>query len=214
MWAQASWLAERHQLWYWVRLDLKNAFTRIPHDRALKVIDTAIPNADLRDLLHRIVQRDLPCGKNIRRGCGIPQGSPLSPLLLNLYLAHVLDWPWLRKYPDVPLLRYADDLLLLTSGPEQAISAVSTLRKRLVPHGFILKGKPVLADLGSDQQIDVLGLRLWRVQGSTRMGLPSDFWQKRQTALGQQPTDAEARAARSAGEAFTRGSIFTESGCV
>ena len=41
------------------------------------------------------------------------EADPLSPLLLNLYLHHLLDVRWRTLHPDSPLLRYADDLLLL-----------------------------------------------------------------------------------------------------
>ena len=49
-------------------------------------------------------------------GCGVPQGSPLSPLLANLYLRRfVLGWQklGLRQSLGTRIVIYADDLVIL-----------------------------------------------------------------------------------------------------
>ena len=50
---------------------------------------------------------------------GIPQGSPLSPLLANLYMRRfVLGWEklGLRQRLDTRIVTYADDLVILCRG--------------------------------------------------------------------------------------------------
>ena len=62
------------------------------------------------------------------RKIGIIQGSPLSPLLANLYL-HTFDKAMARS--GVRMVRYADDLLLLCRSEGRAQQALNHAQKRL-----------------------------------------------------------------------------------
>ena len=42
---------------------------------------------------------------------GIPQGGVISPLLANLYLHYVFDMWMAKHYPQIPFVRYADDIV-------------------------------------------------------------------------------------------------------
>jgi len=53
------------------------------------------------------------------RRCGLPQGSPLSPLLANLYLDS-FDNRLGARTPGVRLIRYADDFVILAESEEAA----------------------------------------------------------------------------------------------
>ena len=65
---------------------------------------------------------------NRPRKIGIIQGSPLSPLLANIYL-HSFDKAMTRA--GIPLVRYADDLLLLCRSEGRAKHALQHAQKRL-----------------------------------------------------------------------------------
>ena len=65
---------------------------------------------------------------NRPRKIGIIQGSPLSPLLANIYL-HSFDKAMTRA--GIPLVRYADDLLLLCRSEGRARYALSHAQKQL-----------------------------------------------------------------------------------
>ena len=67
---------------------------------------------------------------NQPRKIGIIQGSPLSPLLANLYL-HAFDKAMTRA--GVRMVRYADDLLLLCRSEGRAHQALNYAQKRLAP---------------------------------------------------------------------------------
>lgn len=67
---------------------------------------------------------------NQPRKIGIIQGSPLSPLLANLYL-HAFDKAMTRS--GIQLVRYADDFLLLCRSEGRAQQALNHARKRLAP---------------------------------------------------------------------------------
>jgi hypothetical protein len=80
---------------------------------------------------------------------GLRQGGAASPLLLNVYLHHLLDRPWRRLHSDVPLLRFADDILLLCRTRKRAVAAYRSLVEVLRPTGMALKE-------GQDEAIKVV----------------------------------------------------------
>ena len=68
---------------------------------------------------------------NKDQGMGIPQGSPLSPLLANLYMRRfILGWKACRatRHMDVRIVTYADDLVILCRSG-QADTALAEMRK-------------------------------------------------------------------------------------
>ena len=72
------------------------------------------------------------------RKIGIIQGSPLSPLLANIYL-HPFDKAMTRA--GIRLVRYADDLLLLCRNESRARHAHQEAQKQLAPLKLALNPK-------------------------------------------------------------------------
>lgn len=69
-------------------------------------------------------------------GRGTPQGGVISPLLAKLYLHYCLD-KWLEKYyPNVKMVRYADDLIIHCGSYTQATQLLTTLTHRLTECGL------------------------------------------------------------------------------
>lgn len=101
-----------------VRADIESFFDTIDHDRLREhLAHTGVP-VDVMDLIMSFVQATHFDGSTSRRpSSGVPQGSPLSPMLANLYLNgfdHALE----QSHPR--FVRYADDLVLLTDEIEDA----------------------------------------------------------------------------------------------
>jgi group II intron reverse transcriptase/maturase len=109
-----------------VDADLSDYFGSIPHAELLKSVARRVVD---RRVLHLIKQwLECPVEETDGRGrkrrttvakdsrCGIPQGSPISPLLANLYMRRfVLGWKQrgLEQRLGSRIVNYADDLVIL-----------------------------------------------------------------------------------------------------
>jgi retron-type reverse transcriptase len=156
--------------WVLVTEDLSNAFDHVPQRRLLDVIRRYVPDGGMMRLIERVVLTET--------GTGIRQGGNLSPLLLNVYLDHFLDKRWRRLHPDVALLRWADDILLLCRTRQEALQAYQDLRRLLLPAGMQLKSTPERSvhNLGAGEHAEWLGYRLTREQDRLRVWLTERAW--------------------------------------
>ncbi|MDD5033362.1 MAG: CRISPR-associated endonuclease Cas1 [Methylococcaceae bacterium] len=103
-----------------VKADIEDFFPSIDHATLLAAIDRLIPRADtaLRTLLARIVAAPVQeSGIMQPRSRGLAEGSPLSPLLANLYLDR---FDWEMQEAGVRVVRYGDDFVLLCRSRAEA----------------------------------------------------------------------------------------------
>jgi RNA-directed DNA polymerase len=170
--ALAERLAVEEGRWAWLAEDLKNAFDNVPQRRLLDALHTLLPDGRMMRLLGRLVETD--------GGIGIRQGGPLSPLLLNVYLNHFLDRKWGRLFAGVSLLRWADDVLILTRTRQEALQAYQGLEQLLLPAGMRLKGTPTQAvhDLQGGAEAVWLGFRFRKAEGGLEVLLTERSWKR------------------------------------
>lgn len=117
----------------WTPEDLANAFENVPTGRMMQVVRRMIPADTICDFISRLAVK--------ASGRGIRQGGPLSPELLNIYLHWMLDRWWADTFPNVPMLRVADDLLILTLTGE-AESLYGYLAQRCKPLVCLSRAHP------------------------------------------------------------------------
>jgi group II intron reverse transcriptase/maturase len=128
-----------------VDADLSSYFDSIPHAELMKSVARRVVDGAM---LHLIKMWLAAPGEenddrgNKRRstrsrdeGRGTPQGSPISPLLSNLYMRRfVREWKKLghEKRWKAYIVNYADDLVICCrAGAEQALAAMRTMMSKL-----------------------------------------------------------------------------------
>lgn len=130
-----------------VDADIRNYFDAIPHAPLLDRVERHSGDDALIDLIAQWLEWYAPGGR------GVPQGSPLSPLLANLYLDDLdeaMDGRGLR------MVRYADDFLVLARDANSAQQALAQASAILADHGLELHPDKSRV-IGFDQGLRFLG---------------------------------------------------------
>jgi RNA-directed DNA polymerase len=130
-----SYINNRNKYYWAVEGDIKGAFDNIQHGVLLKLMAERVADRHILDLIERFLKAGVMEGGFFKcTELGTSQGSPVSPLMANIYL-HQLDLYWWKKYGSLnrkvkerrrsehagncALIRYADDWLLLTNGSKE-----------------------------------------------------------------------------------------------
>jgi RNA-directed DNA polymerase len=79
-----------------------------------------------------------PDGTLVQRVTGTPQGSPISPVLANLFLHYGLDAWMVREFPTVQFERFADDAVIHCVSERQAREVREAVARRFAEVGLEL----------------------------------------------------------------------------
>jgi CRISPR-associated protein Cas1 len=121
--AGATWVA---------RADVDNCFDRIPRWEVLRRLREVLTDTQAVDLLRQLMNRPVVGDRTARddRGLGLHQGSPVSPLLCNLYL-DAFDRAMLTAGHQV--IRYGDDIAIPTPDRASAEQMLAAAQEALEP---------------------------------------------------------------------------------
>lgn len=110
---------------YWVvDIDIKGYFDNINHRKLMLLVEQKISDKRVLKLIRNWLKAGVMEEGNLETTeIGSPQGGVISPLLANIYL-NVLDYLWEKRYKHLgELVRYADDMVVMTKTKRDAIQA-------------------------------------------------------------------------------------------
>ena len=126
--------------WHVIEADIVGFFDNVKHDLLLGKLDKALAGQrgadEIVDLVALILEHQALQTGIIGRG--VAQGSPLSPLLANLYL-DALDEELDER--GVRLIRFADDFVVLCKKRKDAEHALQEVTAILAEHGLEMHAK-------------------------------------------------------------------------
>jgi RNA-directed DNA polymerase len=157
--------------------DLSGYFDTIPHAELIQCVARRISDREMLALIKRFLKAPVedrtdrgPSGGQQRRDEGTPQGSPLSPLLANLYFRRfILGWKKLglmERY-QAHIVNFADDFVICCrTGAKEALVWVRQIIGKLKLH--INEGKTHIHRV-PEENVEFLGYTIGRCY-STKTG--------------------------------------------
>ena len=125
-----------------IDVDLANYFGSIRIEQLVAVLRLKIgDDRFIRNIVRMMKSGVLADGELLTSEEGVPQGSPVSPVLANVFAHHVID-EWFEDIVKplcagrVALFRYADDLTICCESPVDAERIRRALGKRLAKFGL------------------------------------------------------------------------------
>ena len=138
-----------------VDADRKGDFDTIPHDLLMARVSETIADGKLPSLIEAFLKAPIQDGSNrIVPTAGPPQGAVRSPLLSNIHL-NPLDH--LMQQSGSPMVRYADDYVILCRTADEAATALDLVTQWTADNGLTLHPtKTKIVDVGTEG-FDFLG---------------------------------------------------------
>ena len=112
-----------------VLVDLSKYFDTLNHDMLMNLMRKTIHDKQVTELIKRYLKAGvMENGLLVKTTEGSPQGGPLSPLLANIYLN---EYDKEMTSRGVPVIRYADDIVVLAKSPRAAQRLLESTQRYL-----------------------------------------------------------------------------------
>jgi len=154
--------------------DIEDCFGSIPHRQLLDMVAARIVDGKVLWIIKLFLKAGvMEEGRRKIDETGTPQGGVVSPLLANIYLDQIdKDWKPLNKFAH--LLRYADDVLILTRyGTEKVFSQFQQLTTNLE---LKLNPKKTRIVEAKKESFDFLGYSFRKTLNPKKTKVATYFW--------------------------------------
>ena len=112
-----------------VLVDLSKYFDTLNHELLMNLLRKNIHDKRVIELIKRYLKAGvMENGLRVKTTEGSPQGGPLSPLLANIYLN---EYDREMASRGVPVIRYADDIVVLAKSPRAAQRLLESTQRYL-----------------------------------------------------------------------------------
>jgi group II intron reverse transcriptase/maturase len=117
-----------------VEMDIEKFFDSVNHETLMQNLQTRIVDPKFLRLIRTLLRADVLKVDGLTQATmlGTPQGSPVSPVLANIYLHYLLDaWFEENHAPSGRMVRYADDAVFIFKNGKTAERFRTELMARL-----------------------------------------------------------------------------------
>lgn len=124
-----------------VEMDIEKFFDTVDQDKLMQMIETRVKDQFFLRHVRRTLRNSILTaeGDEQESSIGTPQGSPVSPVLANIYLHFALDQWFEEKWAKCgEIVRYADDAVFVFDDQSTAQSFRLELEQRLAEYGLRL----------------------------------------------------------------------------
>lgn len=155
---RVQWLYRQGYRWFF-ETDIDDFFDTVSHELLAVRLRSLLPDDPVVDLLLAWVSAPVQFrGERVERRLGLPQGSPVSPLLANLILD---DFDSDLEAHGMALVRFADDFIVVCKSREEAEAASARAEASLAELGLTMN--PEKTHIGHfDQGFKFLGYAFLR----------------------------------------------------
>ena len=165
---------------YAVDIDLEKFFDTVHQSRLIEILSLRVKDGRVISLIHKYLRSGVMIGSRHEvSDTGVPQGSPLSPLLGNIMLDE-LDKELERR--GHPFVRYADDGLIF-SRSSRAAARVQTSITRFIEARLYLRVNKEKTRSGAVRGMKFLGYSFYYSKGVCRLCVHPKSSDKMRTRL-------------------------------
>jgi len=165
---------------YAVDLDLEQFFDTVNQSKLIELLSHKIRDGRVISLIHKYLRAGVICGQKIDASeHGVPQGSPLSPLLSNIML-NELDKELSRRGHH--FVRYADDCMIFCKS-KRAAERIRTHIIRYIEQVLYLKVNQEKTKVGYVRGMRFLGYSFYVHKGECRLSLHPKSYSKLRSKL-------------------------------